>query len=223
MPMKVSRWCSLLASCSSVAMATGLAQTTPAPAGRPAVSLPASPKGSAAIEVGGTWTGSGDDRRYQGGSWITVDYSRPILRGRTNIFGAGPTYGEQVKGGSEVWRAGADDTTRLTTQVPLTFGSTTVQPGVYNVFVDLNKGAWTFILNTQPVQPKYDPNDKVQLYGAYNYNRKFDVLRVPMTVSTSPTTAEQFTISFVNVTAGRGSLAMAWEQTVATVEFRFGT
>ena len=32
---------------------------------------------------------------------------------------------------------------------------------------------------------KYDPNDKVLLYGAYNYDPKFDVLRAPMRLSTS--------------------------------------
>lgn len=190
--------------------------------GKPAVTLPASPKGSAAVQVGGSWSGTGDDRRYSGGSWITVDYGRPILRGRTNIFGSGASYGAEVKAGTDVWRAGANDSTRLTTQVPLVFGTTTIQPGVYNVLVDLKEGAWTFILSTQPIQPKYDPNDKVLLYGAYNYDRKFDVLRVPMRLSTSPMSVEQFTINFVDVGPDRGSLAMSWEKTIATVDFRIG-
>lgn len=186
----------------------------------PAVNLPASPKGSAAIQVGGTWTGAGDSRRYTGGSWITVDYSRPILRGRTRIFGAGATYGQEVKAGTEVWRAGANDSTRLTTQMPLIFGTTTIPPGVYNVLADIKEGAWTFILSTQPIQPKYDPSDKVLLYGAYNYDRKFDVLRVPMRLSTSPASVEQFLIDFVDVRPDRASLRMSWDTTVATVDFR---
>jgi len=189
-------------------------------AAKPTVQLPPSPKGSAAIQVGGTWSGTGEDRRYTGGSWVTVDYSRPILRGRPNIFGSGASYGADVKAGTEVWRAGANDSTRLTTQVPLVFGTTTIQPGVYNVLVDLKEGAWTFILSTQPIQPKYDPNDKVLLYGAYNYDKKFDVLRVPMRLSTSPVSVEQFTINFVDVGPDRASLAMSWDRTIASVEFR---
>jgi hypothetical protein len=47
-----------------------------------------------------------------------------------------------VKDGSPVWRAGANDTTRLTTQAALTIGGKTIQPGTYNVFVDLKPGAW---------------------------------------------------------------------------------
>ena len=53
----------------------------------PEVKLPASPRGSAAVQVAGSWTGTGDERRYTGGKWITLDYGRPIMRGREPIFG----------------------------------------------------------------------------------------------------------------------------------------
>ena len=33
----------------------------------PKVDLPPSPRGTAAIQVGGTWSGTGADRRYAGG------------------------------------------------------------------------------------------------------------------------------------------------------------
>jgi hypothetical protein len=185
---------------------------------KPDVKLPASPRGLAAIQVGGTWTTVDGDQRYTNGSWITVDYGRPILRGRTNIFGSGASYGKVVNPDSALWRAGANDTTRLTTQVPLVIGGTTIQPGVYNVFVDLKEGAWTMVLSTQPVQPKYDPNDKVLLYGAYNYDKKFDVLRAPMRLSTSPASVEQFTIGFVDVTNSRVTMTMAWDKSVAAID-----
>ncbi len=184
---------------------------------KPAVNLPSSPRGLAAIQVGGTWS-TGEQREYKGGSWITVDYGRPILRGRSNIFGAGATYGQTVLDGSTLWRAGANETTRLTTQVPLVIGSTTLAPGAYNVLVDLKENAWTLVLTNQPAQTKYDPNDKVLLYGSYNYNPKHDVLRAPMQVSTAPRSVEQFTIGFLDVQATRGTLYMAWERTVAMVE-----
>lgn len=185
----------------------------------PEVKLPASPRGSAAVQVGGSWTGTGDERRYTGGQWVTVDYGRPIMRGREAIFGAGATYGKTVNPDADVWRAGANETTRLTTQVPLTIGGTTVPPGVYSVFVELKENAWTLVLSTQPVMPKYDANDKVQLYGSYNYDRKFDALRVPMKLSTSPMSIEQFTIGFADMKGDGGSLYMAWDRTIATVDF----
>jgi hypothetical protein len=185
----------------------------------PDVKLPASPRGTAAIQVGGSWSGTGDDRRYTGGSWITVDYGRPILRGRENIFGTGADYGKTVNPDSPLWRAGANETTRLTTQVPLELGGKTIPAGEYNVFVDLKEKAWTLVLSTQPRQPKYDPNDKVLLYGAYNYDPKFDTLRAPMRLASSTTSIEQFTIGFADVKADRGTLYMAWDRTTASIDF----
>jgi hypothetical protein len=186
----------------------------------PEVKLPASPRGLAAAQVSGSWTGTGDERRYTGGQWITVDYGRPILRGREAIFGSVATYGKTVNPDAPVWRAGANETTTLTTQAALTIGGTTVKPGVYSVLVDLlRENAWTLVLSTQPVMPKYDANDKVQLYGSYNYDPKFDALRTPMKLSTSPMSIEQFTIGFADVKADRGSLYMAWDRTIATVDF----
>ena len=173
------------------------------------------------MQLGGRWEKTAEGgQRYVDGKWVVVDYSRPILRGRTNIFGSGADYGKTVMDGAAIWRAGANDTTRLTTQAPLQIGDKTIAPGIYNVFADLKAGQWTFVLNTQPVQPTFDPNDKVRLSGATNYDAKFDVLRVPMTMATRPDSLEQFTIAFANVTSSSARLIMAWERTVASVELR---
>ena len=189
----------------------------------PEVKLPASPTGQTAIQVGGTWVKTDQGgQRYENGKWIVVDYGRPILRGRTQIFGAGDDYGKAVSGGAPLWRAGANATTRLTTQVPLTIGGRTLEPGVYSLFVDLKPGNWTLVVSSQPVQEKYDPTDKERLFGAYNYNPKFDVVRVPMQVQSSDTSLEQFAIAFTNVSDTSATLVMYWERTVASVDLRIG-
>jgi Protein of unknown function (DUF2911) len=184
----------------------------------PAVKLPASPLGQSSVQLSGRWeklpTGG---QRYVDGKWVVVDYSRPLLRGRSEIFGSGATYGSFVNGDAVIWRVGANDTTLLTTQTALRIGTTTVPPGIYNVFAELKPGAWTFVLNTQPRQAAYDPSEKVKLYGAYNYDRTFDVLRAPMTVTTSATSVDQLTLTFLNVTATSATLSIAWDTTVATV------
>jgi hypothetical protein len=194
---------------------TTVAATAVVAAQRPDVKLPPSPRGEAAIQVLGKF----DKGRYTGGQWITVDYGRPILRGRANIFGSGADYGKTVNPDSAIWRAGANDTTRLTTQASLTFGKTTLKPGVYNVFVDLKEHAWTLVMSTQGVQPKYDPDDKVLLYGAYNYDPKFEVLRVPMRMTPLAISIEQMTIGFSDVRADGGSLFIAWDRTMASADF----
>ena len=185
----------------------------------PDVKLPPSPAGQAAIQVGGKWDKTPEGgQTYRDGKWIVVDYGRPLLRGRKDIFGSGADYGTFVNAGAPVWRAGANDTTRLTTQTPIQIGGKSLAPGVYNVFVDLKPGNWTLVLSNQPVQEKFDPNDKVRLSGATNYDAKFDLLRAPMTVRTGEASVEQFTIGFTNVTDTRATLSMAWDKTVATID-----
>jgi hypothetical protein len=182
---------------------------------------PLSPAGSAAAMVGGTWSAPDKDgeRSYSGGKWIEVTYSRPMLRGRTDIFGKGADYGKSVNGGAPVWRVGANQTTKLKTEVPLMLGGKRIEPGSYAVFVDLKEGAWTFILSTQPTQDKYDPNDKTKIWGSYGYDPKFDVVRVPMTMVTPAVSIDQFTIAFADMSDAGGKLAMGWEKSAAFVPF----
>jgi hypothetical protein len=182
---------------------------------------PLSPAGSAAAMVGGTWSepNANGMRRYNGGKWIEVAYSRPLLRGRTEIFGKGADYGKGVNGGAPVWRVGANQTTKLNTEATLEIGGKKIEPGSYDVFVELKEGAWTLILSTQPTQEKYDPADKTKIWGSYGYEPKFDVVRVPMLMATPQVAIEQFTIAFVDMTAKGGKLAMAWEKTAAVVPF----
>lgn len=182
---------------------------------------PLSPAGTAATMVGGTWSAPDKDgeRSYSGGKWIEVAYSRPILRGRTEIFGKGADYGKVVNGGAPVWRAGANQTTKLTTEVALTIGGKRIEPGSYDLFVDLKEGAWTLILSTQPTQDRYDPKEKTKIWGSYDYDAKFDVVRVPMTMVTPALTIDQFTIEFVDMSDAGGKLALGWEKTGAVVPF----
>lgn len=194
---------------------------TPASATTPsAPRRPASPPGTAATQVGGKWTNpESEERRYSGGKWIEITYSRPVLRGRTDIFGKGADYGKTVLAGAPLWRAGANQTTRLKTEVPLEIGGKKLEAGEYSLFVDLKEGGWTLIVSTQPYQEKYDPNDKVKTWGAFGYDKKYDVVRVPMNMRTPAVSIDQFTIVFVNMTDKGGALAMAWEKTAAVVPF----
>ncbi len=148
-----------------------------------------------------------------------MTYSRPMLRGRTDIFGKGADYGKKVSDNEKVWRVGANATTKWKTEVPLMIGGKRVEPGSYAVFVELKEPAWTFILSTQPTQDKYDENDKTKIWGAYGYDPKFDVVRVPMTMVQPKASIDQFTIAFVDMTDDGGKLALAWERTAGVVPF----
>ncbi len=165
---------------------------------------PASPAGNAATQIGDTW--------------ITVTYNRPILRGRTNIFGAGESYGQTVYSNAPVWRAGANKSTRLKTTADLKFGDHTLPAGEYSVFVELKADGWTLIFSNHTAKNNFrDEGDG--LWGAYNYTTDKDVFRVSMTVNQIPPSYDQFTIAFINVTDSGGTLAMFWEDTMASAPF----
>jgi hypothetical protein len=185
---------------------------------------PLSPAGTASTMVGGKWGAPDKDgeRSYSGGKWIEVTYSRPMLRGRTDVFGKGADYGKTVNGGAPVWRAGANQTTKIKTEVPITIGGKKLDPGSYDIFVELKETGWTLILSTQPTQDKYDSNEKTKIWGSYGYDSKFDVVRVPMTMMKPAVAIDQFTIGFVDMSDAGGKLAMAWDKTAAVVPFTVG-
>ena len=187
------------------------------------VRKPASPAGTAATQIGGKYVEVQGRQRYQDGKWIEVTYSRPIKRGRQNLFGAGADYGKAVSDGSPVWRAGANQTTRLKTEVPLVFDGKTLPAGEYSVFVELKENAWTLIFSNWPAQENYDPNNKAALWGSYGYTPDKDVLRAAMKVETLPFSMDQFTIAFIDMAADGGKLAMMWDKTMATASFKSGS
>jgi len=187
------------------------------------VRKPASPPGTAATQIGGKYVEVQGNQRYQDGKWIEVTYSRPIKRGRQNLFGAGADYGKKVSDGSPVWRAGANQTTRLKTEVPLVFDGKTLPAGEYSVFVELKENAWTLIFSNWPAQEKYDPKNKDALWGSYGYTPDKDVLRAAMKVETLPFSMDQFTIAFIDIAVDGGKLAMMWDKTMATASFKSGS
>lgn len=188
--------------------------------GLSAQTRPLSPPGTATTMVGGEWVKNDQGNlTYQGGKWIEVTYSRPMLRQRENIFGSGAEYGKGVLAGTPVWRLGANQTTRFKTEVPLAFGGKTLNAGEYSMFVDLKEGAWTLIFSNWPAQKEFNPEDKTALYGSAGYTPDRDALRVPMTLETSSLSLDQLTIFFCDVTKNAGKLGIAWDKTVATVAF----
>jgi hypothetical protein len=203
--------------------------------GQPA-SRPMSPDGSTQVQVLGKWT-KGERpaftlgrENYVGGRWIEITYGRPLQRGR-DLFGSGANYGKAVNDvGSAnlpappVWRAGANVTTRLKSEVPLVFGDRTVPAGEYSLFIDLNGPAqWTLIVSSWPAQMKFDPKDRTALWGAYGYTPDRDVARVPMKVETLPFGVEQLTWSFLDMTNDSGRIALMWGRTMASAPFKAGT
>jgi hypothetical protein len=183
-----------------------------------------SPSGSSSAQVKGEWvksttqtfTAGGD--RYTGGKWIDITYGRPLLRGR-DVFGSDDKY--LLVAGATIWRAGANVTTQLTSEVPLTIGGRKIDAGrAYDVFIDVKKDEWTFVLSTLTAQKTYDPNNKTDVYGPYNYVPDKDVVRTKMKLEHLPYSFEQLSWQFLDMTKDGGRIGLMWQKTLATVEFK---
>ena len=185
---------------------------------------PASPAGTAATEIGGKYDTSGAEPVYKGGKWIEITYGRPIKRGRDLFGGTGANYGKTVNPDAPVWRAGANVTTQLKTEVPLVLNGKTIAPGTYTMFIDLKPNNWTLIVSNWKAATRFDPkNDAAktgEVFGAYGYAPDKDVVRAPMKVSTLPFSVDQLTWDFTDMTDAGGSITIMWDKTVASAPFK---
>jgi len=125
-----------------------------------------------------------------GSAEFSVDYGRPLARGRTLIGGILP-YGE-------VWRTGANAATQFSTSQPITIGSLHLPAGMYTLWTVPRPTGVDLIVNKQTGQ-----------WGT-GYNRSFDLGRTPMKSETSSEPVEKFTISIIPVDATHGTLVMEW-------------
>ena len=166
-----------------------------------------SPEGTASTQVNGRW--------------IDIVHGKPILRGRTNVFGSGADYGKTLFDGGTVWRAGANVSTRLRNQMPLEVGGKRVPAGELVMLIDLKSDKdWTLILTKQSYVTNFDPSNTKDLYGGFNYKRDNDVARAPMTVERLPYSVDQLMWWFSDVTPAGGTMRIAWERMTASVSFK---
>ncbi|HEX3646358.1 MAG TPA: DUF2911 domain-containing protein [Vicinamibacterales bacterium] len=180
---------------------------------------PASPAGTAATEIGGKYDNAAEPS-YKGGKWIEITYGRPIKRGRDVFGGTGDKYGKVANPDAPVWRAGANYSTQLKTEVPLIINGKTIAPGTYTMFIDLKPNAWTLIVSTWKAQSRYDPKNTAEIWGAYGYTPDKDVVRAPMKLESPPHAIEQLTWQFVDMTDAGGAIAIVWDKTMASVPFK---
>ncbi len=171
---------------------------------------PASPEGAASTQIGD--------------AWIDITYSRPILRGRSGIFGSGEEYGQTLLAGGPVWRAGANVTTRIKTEADLMIGGATVPAGEYSFFIDLKDGAWTAIISKQGYMETFDREKMAEglTWGAYGYNPEHDVVRAAMMTSTEEFAVDQMTILFSDVSEAGGAIAVIWDNQMGVLPFGVG-
>jgi hypothetical protein len=127
-----------------------------------------------------------------------------------------------LNSGAPVWRAGANVTTQLKTEVPLVINGKTAAPGTYTMFIDLKPNNWTLIVSNWKVQTHHDPKNTTEIWGAFGYTPDKDVVRAPMTISTLPWSVDQLTWEFTDMTDAGGEITIMWDKTAASVPFKVG-
>ena len=156
----------------------------------------------AARDSGGTGLGPLSPRdtttsTVQGAS-ISVSYGRPSLRARRLDVLVPP---------GQVWRAGSNDASTITTDRPLAFQGYILAPGTYSMFIQADAGRWTLILNRQTGMSGLD-RDPAQ-----------DLARIPMETRTNAAATEKFTIEAATRGDG-GALVFKWGTVEAAAGFR---
>ena len=124
---------------------------------------------------------------------FTVDYSRPLLRGRVLLGGIIPY--------DQVWRTGANAATQFTTSAPITLAGMQVPAGSYTLWTIPRRSSVELIVNRQTGQ-----------WGT-QYSASKDLGRAPLTIDTVTTPVEKFTISIRPADARHGALVMQWGPT----------
>jgi hypothetical protein len=162
----------------AVALSVAAAQTPPSP-GAPK----ASQHGSVSQHVGNTV--------------ITIEYNRPVARGR-DLFGSLVPWGR-------VWTPGADYATTIDVSTDVKIEGQALPAGTYSLWTEPQQDRWTVIFNR--VQPVFHTR----------YPAGQDVLRVPSTPREG-THMETLAFYFPKVDGKHAELVLHWGKTIVPLE-----
>jgi hypothetical protein len=121
---------------------------------------------------------------------FTIDYGRPLARGRELVGKLIPYH--------RVWRTGANAATQFTTSAPITLAGLRVPAGRYTLWTIPRPDEVVLVVNRQTGQ-----------WGT-NYDSAQDLGRAPMVRDSLAPPVEQFTISIEPTDARHGTLVMSW-------------
>jgi hypothetical protein len=130
---------------------------------------------------------------------ITVVYSRPSVKGRS-IFGGIVPFGQ-------VWRAGANQNTKISFSTPVKLDGNEIPAGSYSLFAIPGEQQWTIIINKNTNQ-----------WGAFQYKTNDDLVRFPVTpVTLRDTSIETMAFEFNHIRDESAALELVWDKTVVPI------
>nr|WP_299381780.1 DUF2911 domain-containing protein [Allomuricauda sp.] len=132
---------------------------------------------------------------------VTVDYSRPSMRGRT-IFGNLVPY-------NKLWRTGANYYTKISFSTDVTIAGQEVAAGTYSIFTKPTAENWEVFFYTD-TQGGGVPSD---------WDDSKVVAKTTVPVNKMPMSVETFTISIDDLKTNGANLGFIWENTYVAVPF----
>lgn len=124
-------------------------------------------------------------------------YSRPQKNGR-------PIFGELVEYG-KVWRLGANEATEFELYKDAKINNKPLKKGRYTIYAIPYQDKWTVIFNKE-----------TDIWGAFQYDEKKDVLRTDVKIQNQTDPVDAFTLVFDKTDSG-ANMIMAWDNVKATL------
>ena len=133
---------------------------------------------------------------------ITIDYHSPSVNGR-KIFGGIVPFDFIVDDKEYPWRAGSNQRTTIAFSHPVEIEGHKLDSGSYGFLVLVSEKEWTLIFSSG------------KSWGAFNYDKNNDVLRVPVKTKQLPF-QEWLSYDFVNPKEESVDIRLRWENTAVT-------
>lgn len=137
---------------------------------------------------------------------VELDYSRPSAKGRT-VFGDLVSYGE-------MWRTGANNSSKITFSEDVVFGGIAVPKGTYALYTVPGRAEWDVLL--------YKNTSFWGVPG--NEFKESDVAaRVKVAARKTGAAVETLTMDVANITNKTADFQLSWENTLISVPMVFDT
>ncbi len=135
---------------------------------------------------------------------VKIEYSRPHIRGRT-------IYGQLVPFG-ELWRTGANSSTKISFSQDVTLDGHAVPAGDYALFTIPGKEEWTIIIHKD-----------TSFGGTGGYDEANDLVRFTAKPERTSELVKSFTIELADVTSKSAVIHLAWERTLVPIHLETDT
>lgn len=137
---------------------------------------------------------------------ITVEYSRPAVRGR-ELFGGLVPYGR-------IWRVGANESTKLSVNSEIEVLGNTLQPGTYALYAFPEEYSWEIV---------FHKNISHWGDGRTAYDAREDAFRVPITPDVNSEWQENFLISLDSISHNTAIMQWKWGNTSISIPISVDT